>query len=326
MKQKCNAVLEGGGVKGIGHVGAVHALEKSGYEFEQVAGSSAGAIVASLIAAGYSGDEMHEIMGSVDYLKFRQEDILDHFGTIGKIFSVLLDFGIYSANYLEHWLNDLLAKKHCTCFGDVKNADGTYRLQVTTCDITTQELLVLPKDLERFHIDIDSFPIARAVRMSMSIPIFYEPYKLKDIQGVVHYMVDGGMLANYPIWILDDGTSVPKIPTFGLKFMSEQEEGKKEEKRCTNIIDYSKLIVSTLLDANDNYHISRSKGDFARSILISSLVYSDGKKMNISTTDFDITPEQCNALYHNGWYAAKQFLKTWNFEEWKHTYRMNITR
>ena len=40
----------------------------------------------------------------------------------------------------------------------------------------TQELLVLPQDLRKFHIDIDSFPIAAAVRMSMSIPIFYEPY------------------------------------------------------------------------------------------------------------------------------------------------------
>ena len=44
---RCNGVLEGGGVKGIGHVGAIQALEQAGYQFHRVAGSSAGAIVAA---------------------------------------------------------------------------------------------------------------------------------------------------------------------------------------------------------------------------------------------------------------------------------------
>lgn len=73
---RCNGVLEGGGVKGIGHVGAVHALEQAGYRFERVAGSSAGAIVAALIAADYHGEEMAQLMKSHDYMKFKQTDLL----------------------------------------------------------------------------------------------------------------------------------------------------------------------------------------------------------------------------------------------------------
>ena len=46
---KADLVLEGGGVKGIGLVGALSVLEQSGYTFERVAGTSAGAIVASLV-------------------------------------------------------------------------------------------------------------------------------------------------------------------------------------------------------------------------------------------------------------------------------------
>ena len=322
MTKHCNVVLEGGGVKGIAHVGALCALEKHDYVCDRIAGSSAGAIVGALLAAGYDGEEMHTIMQSLDYTKFRQKTQLDHIGSIGKLMQVIFAFGIYKAQYLEQWLHTLLEAKHVTCFKDVKNPDGTYRLQVTTSDISDQELLVLPQDLVKFHIDMDSFPIAEAVRMSMSIPFFYEPYKLKDETGRIHYMVDGGMLSNYPIWILDDGTSIPKHPTFGLKFTSDkQEDCQLPCMEGTNLIDYAKMILSTLLDANDNMHISSSKGDFARSILLSSVITQGNKRKKISTIDFDITKEESNALYNNGYDAAEHFLATWDFSSWIKKYR-----
>lgn len=318
--RRCNGVLEGGGVKGIAHVGAVSALEKAGYRFERAAGSSAGAIVAALVAVGYRGDEMLRLMNTLDYMKFKQTDFLDRLGAPGKALSILFHYGIYSASYLEHWLNDLLMKKHASCFRDVKAADGTYRLQVTTVDLTTRELLVLPQDLRKFHIDTDSFPIATAVRMSMSIPIFYEPYILKDVYGNPHYLVDGGLLSNYPINLLDDGNEKLRLPTFGFRF-------KKDGdcpiciKPCHNVIDYVKLIISTLLDAYDNDMIEKTKGDRERSILISSVVHTKDEKKHISTTDFDITEAESKALYQNGFDAAQSFLKHWDFQRWKRKYR-----
>jgi NTE family protein len=57
MPNKCDAVFEGGGVKGIGLVGALAVTEAQGYEFENVAGTSAGAIIAALVAAGYRAGE-----------------------------------------------------------------------------------------------------------------------------------------------------------------------------------------------------------------------------------------------------------------------------
>lgn len=317
---RCNGVLEGGGVKGIGHVGAVHALEQAGYRFDRVAGSSAGAIVAALIAADYHGEEMAQLMKSLDYMKFKQTDFLDRLGKTGKLLSILFHYGIYSASYLERWLNELLMKKQAACFRDVKKADGSYRLQVTTVDLTTQELLVLPQDLAKFHIDIDSFPIAKAVRMSMSIPIFYEPYILKDVNGRPHYLVDGGLLSNYPINLLDDGKQALKYPTFGFKFCNAN-DCPVRMKSCDNIIDYVKLIISTLLDAYDNDLIEHAKGDRDRSILISSVIETKGEKKTVSTTDFDITQIEGEALYQNGIHAAQQFLKHWDFNQWKSAYR-----
>ena len=63
---KIDAVFEGGGVKGIGLVGAVAVTEERGYQFENLAGTSAGAIVAALIAAGYKSDKLKEIIENLD--------------------------------------------------------------------------------------------------------------------------------------------------------------------------------------------------------------------------------------------------------------------
>jgi predicted acylesterase/phospholipase RssA len=60
-------VLEGGGVKGIALVGAISVLEERGYEFRRVAGTSAGAIVWSLVAADARAAELEEIMRAVQH-------------------------------------------------------------------------------------------------------------------------------------------------------------------------------------------------------------------------------------------------------------------
>ena len=222
MKKRCDAVFEGGGVRGIGLVGAVYQMERSGYTFGNVAGSSAGAIIASLLAAGYTGEEIYEEMKRVNYFKFKEKHLLDYFGIVGKLLSILFHFGIYSADYFEQWLTELLSRKGVYTFGDLKCGSHTghckYKLQVTASDITDEELLVFPRDFHKFGIMADMYPIAKAVRMSMSIPVFYEPFILRDQSGKKHYIVDGGMLSNYPMWLLDEGTTEPQYPTIGFKF------------------------------------------------------------------------------------------------------------
>lgn len=76
---KCDAVFEGGGVKGIAFIGGIQETERRGYKFNQLAGTSAGAITASLLASGYTGDELEEMICELDIL-----DLLD-LGWIGKI-------------------------------------------------------------------------------------------------------------------------------------------------------------------------------------------------------------------------------------------------
>jgi len=325
---KCDAVFEGGGVKGIGLVGAVSAIEKAGFKFVNLAGTSAGAIVASLLAVGYTGDEIGKILHKLNYNDFRDETFLDKLGLPGKALNAAFYLGIYKGDFFEKWLGELLKAKNKTTFGDIQMADASaekyrYKFQAIASDITDKRLMVLPGDLRDYGLDPDTFPIAKAVRMSMSIPMFFEPIALADTQGKLHYIVDGGVLSNYPIWLLDDGTSDPQWPTFGFKLSEFEPRNLKgpDNSGKPGILGFLEEIVGTMLDAHDNYHISTSHGDYDRTISIPTSIEIANSTKKIGTTDFGITPEESDALFNNGVAAAQQFLSTWNFDLWKKKYR-----
>ena len=65
--QKVGLVLSGGGARGLTHIGIIHALEDNGIPIDYVAGTSMGAVVASLYAMGYSPREMVDFISSPDF-------------------------------------------------------------------------------------------------------------------------------------------------------------------------------------------------------------------------------------------------------------------
>ena len=103
-------VLEGGGVKGIGLVGAVEALMEGGYTFYRVAGTSAGAIVAALLAAltqspDHDVKELTDIMNRVQYKNFKEAPPHGHAKTGGTdrgpaFWRTLRQHGLHTAWYL----------------------------------------------------------------------------------------------------------------------------------------------------------------------------------------------------------------------------------
>ena len=328
MSLKTDAVFEGGGVKGIGLAGAASYIQEQGYVFENLAGTSAGAIVATLLAAGYTALELKEILGALDYNRFKDEGLLDKLGILGKTLSIGFEYGIYEGDFFEDWFEGLLKEKSVKTFADLRTEYHEkdiykYKVQVIASDITEKRLLVLPRDLESLGYDPDRFSVARAVRMSMSIPLFFEPVRLPDSSGRVHLIVDGGMLSNYPVWLLDDGTENPPWPTFGFKLVEDSLRKIQEPVKnpINNPVSFLKALVMTMIEGHDNYHISRSKGDYDRTMGIPTFVEVKGEKKAIKTTDFDITCDESEALFQNGVKAAEAFLATWNFEAWKDKYR-----
>jgi NTE family protein len=95
MDDKCaDLVFEGGGVKGIGLAGAFAALEQNGFTHKSVAGTSAGAITAALVAAGYSSAELDKIILKLPFASFKDESFRDKLPG-GKLVGVLTELGIY---------------------------------------------------------------------------------------------------------------------------------------------------------------------------------------------------------------------------------------
>jgi NTE family protein len=282
-----------------------------------------------MLAAGYTPSELETVLQTMDYESFKQKGIEDYFGAAGKLLSIGINFGIYGADTFEKWLEEKLAVKGVHTFGDLS---GERRLLVTAADVTDKRLLIFPDDLAAFGPDPKAFSVATAVRMSMSIPIFYEPYKLKDKNGRTHYIVDGGLLSNYPVWLLDDGRETPEYPVFGFRFITGEEENgllckKYPRARCKpprekpTAHEYLKSVVETALDAHDTQYVYTVKGDAERSVHIPITVEVSGKKYEIASTDFDINRLESAALFKNGLTAGARFLEGWDFEEWKKRYR-----
>src|ERR1700759_716552 len=70
---KADLVLAGGGVKGIGHAGAGAKLREAGYEFPRIAGTSAGAIVGAMVAAGMTSSRMKQAIKGLGWRRFRDQ-------------------------------------------------------------------------------------------------------------------------------------------------------------------------------------------------------------------------------------------------------------
>lgn len=312
---KADAVFEGGGVKGIGLVGAVAVAEEKGYHWVNVAGTSAGAIVATLLAAGYTAPELKEVIQELDYKRFKDASPLDKIPVLGPLTSLILEKGIYEGKFFENGIRGLLKQKNVETFNDLVlqdyRGDERYRfkLRVIASDITSGRLLVLPQDIAEFGVRPEDLNVAFAIRMSMSIPFFYEPVVIKDLKtNQAHFIVDGGLLSNFPVWLFDSEEAVPAWPTIGFKLV-EPEEGAPNNIRGP--ISLLGALFSTMMEAHDARYIKDE--NFVRTIPIRTL--------GVKTTDFDISTEMSEALYESGREAAQKFFATWNFPEYVEKYR-----
>lgn len=294
---KADAIFEGGGVRGIGFIGAICCLEEKGYEFQRVAGTSAGAIMAALLAAGYTGRELSSIM-ETDFTQFLDRDALQSVPVIGLPLGLLVEKGIYQGDAIEDWMQDLLQKKGKTKFGDVL-LEGSSRLKIIASDITKKEIMILPDDLPKYGFDPMEFEIAKAVRMSASIPLFFKPVILKYGRSE-SLIVDGGVLSNFPVWIFDTDDA-PRWPTLGFRLIDSSQSNCSAGK--TDLFSYVIDILEAMIGVDQSLFL-RDK-DSVRTVSIPTL--------GIKSTDFDLSPEESFRLYRSGYESCLQFLKRWDF-------------
>ena len=208
-------VFEGGGVKGIGLVGALKAFENNDYHWKNICGNSAGSIVAALVAVGYSAEEIKKLMLELDYTKITDKS---HFNIpiLSNTLNLLFKKGIYKGNYIENWVDEILSyklnltNKNKVTFGDLiipeengfllsnKKYKRKYKLHIIATDISNGKMIILPEDIAEYGINPDDLQVSLAIRMSVSIPYFFQPVRLNNINtNKKSFVVDGGVLSNY---------------------------------------------------------------------------------------------------------------------------------
>ncbi|HVM65860.1 MAG TPA: patatin-like phospholipase family protein [Acidimicrobiales bacterium] len=309
--RKADLVLEGGGVKGIGLLGAIMALDGAGYTFPRIAGTSAGAIVGALVAASVTvGKPLAGLVGvmrELEYPRFRDGTALDRLWVPGRVVQLLAARGIYKGRYVVAWLEEQLRTIGVETFGDLRitaeDDPGSalppgerYRLVVMTSDISRGQLVRLPWDCARYGIDPDSMRIVDAVRASMSIPFLFEPARLKGAT-----VVDGGMLSDFPVEIFDRPDGQARWPTFGIK-LSARPGAVVKAMPTGSISDFALACLRTLLGEHDQYHLDDDH-------VVERTIFVD--TLGVAATDFDIDAPTQEALYANGQAAASRFLAQW---------------
>ncbi len=238
---RADLALEGGGVRGIALVGAVLALDEAGYRFQRVAGTSAGAITAAIIAGiAQTGHDMTMLLSSLrslDVRKFMPEGKLHqafdrrigHFAKIVTDATILTNReGLYSCDYLEEWLGPIMHEQlGIKTFADLRLSDDfdpelkvpgnqQYRLVVFATDLTRSRLARLPWDYSAYGVEIDGQDPVEAVRASMSIPFLFEPVHFQAYDTTVEVETSGGTMTpvRYPAgphtWV--DGALLARFP------------------------------------------------------------------------------------------------------------------
>ena len=302
---RVDLVCEGGGVRGIGLVGAVDALAQSGYRFPRVAGSSAGAVVASLLAAlqvaGEPLSRLADVMRSIDYRKILDRSLIGRVPLIGGGLSLLTSDGVYRGAYLEQLLAGLLADLGVRTFGDLRTGEApeqfAWSLVVTASDLSRRRLVRIPWDLGDYGLDPDAFSVARAVHASSAIPYVFEPVRVAGATWV-----DGGLLSDFPVELFDRTDAQPRWPTFGIRLSARP--GIPPTRPVRGPVSLGLAAIETLVSNQDNAYI-----DDPCTVRRTIFVPAD----EVSSLDFNITAEQREALYQRGLQQGRQFLQKWNY-------------
>jgi NTE family protein len=304
-----DVVFAGGGAKGVAHLGAIWAFDKLGIKFKRLAGTSAGAITASIVAAGFDCDKLLDELFNMNFLQLRDGFWDQKLPRIAKIAAISSSYGMFEGEKLQSWLEELLAKKNANTFGrlpkegmgmlaPLEKKDGP-RLSIMASDISHSCELLMPRDLvlDRYgNLRPGAFPISAAVRMSVSVPFFFTPYKLHR-----SLIVDGAFATNLPLETFDvNDPKKVRWPTIGINLGSTR-PGKNSTK---DLYHFGLAVFDTMRYGQSRMSII----DYPTRI--SRLVEVDTEE--VRTLDFAITKEQKERLFLSG---ARSVLHTFRGED-----------
>lgn len=197
--QKVGLVLSGGGAKGLAHIAVIKALEENGIPIDYIAGTSMGAIVGGLYAAGYSGEEMDALFRSDQFKLWSTGQIEEEYRYFYR-----------SMEEDPSWLElDLLKKEE-----KLKILPPTNLIPEEQMDFAFMEMFSSVTSVNKENFDnlfvpffciatdvynnkelvLRSGDLGEAIRASMTFPLYFKPI---EINGSLVF--DGGIVNNFPV-------------------------------------------------------------------------------------------------------------------------------
>ena len=317
VKSVHNLVFEGAGIRGIAYCGALKEIETRGMmnDVQRVAGTSAGAIMAMAISLGYSSDELSHIISSTNFKDFND----GNYFFVGGINRVNKYYGWYRSKKFDRWLGNIIEAKTGDAnltFSDL-HAKGFKDLYVAGTCLNKQKLVIFSNET------YPSMRIRDAVKISMSIPLYFEAVFLTPDGKIVYHpkdkqnldiMVDGGFTGNFPIRIFDSTRYHATVQSnnfeynsYTLAFRIDKDEQIRNDTTnkelaeipISNIKNYMGAFYTIMIENLNRQSLTET--DWARTVSI-----SDGgigpRLRRLSKSEIDI-------LVRNGNHAMKNYLQ-----------------
>ena len=190
---KIGLVLSGGGAKGLAHIGALKVIEKAGVKIDYIGGTSIGAIVGALYAAGYTATELDSIFRTTDFTNLIEDNLPRSAKTFyekedSERYAITLPFNNFKVSAPpaysggQNVYNELVKLLY-----PVKNITEFDKLPIPflclATDVETGEEVVLKEGY-----------LPLSVMASGALPSLFEPVKIGE-----RLLIDGGVVNNYPI-------------------------------------------------------------------------------------------------------------------------------
>ena len=185
-KNKKILVIGGGGIKGIGYIGALNYLEESGKlkDIEIYAGTSIGGLLCGLLYIGYTAKKLKNLTMKLNLNKLQKINISNLFVTYG------FDDGLSMTNMLM---------KMFAARGYDDKTTFKQLFEKTNKKIVLTGTCINDKSVHYFSYETQpDMPLLLAMRITISFPIYFSPIKYNDL-----IYIDGGCIDSYPLNLFD---------------------------------------------------------------------------------------------------------------------------
>ena len=262
---KVGICFAGGGMKGVAHIGALKALEEENINFDYIAGTSSGSIIAALYAIGYNSDEIYEIFkkysNKINYFELKNIFKLIY-GILIK--RKIIITGLNSGEKIEKLINKEFNKKNINNINQINK-----KLLIPSVNLINGKIIIFSSIKNRkiysdkiiYNNDIN---IGKAVRASCSYPGIFEPMLYEN-----NYLIDGGIRENVP-WKELKENGADKV--ISIVFQNEI-----EKKQKINIVDSISGAIGILCHELSNYELEGA--DYLLKIKTKDISLLDKSKM-----------------------------------------------